>query len=126
MTKYSLLAIGKAGDLEISLDYDNKYKVYMNIDTKSMFIFFLVESDELQLIKSMISFLKDDGLVTWQGATRMKLGKFGDFVVELLRDEEFEDRMILLVSKSGKSSMSYELNKEELVQVCKSLLEDMT
>jgi hypothetical protein len=127
LNNFHVLAVGEAEDLEVSIDYDNKYKVYMNIDVGPMFVYFLTEiQEEDRLLKAIISYLKNDGEVVWKGATQMILGKFGDFKVELVNNDESVEHVILLIAnRNAKASMRYDLNKQVFMEACKNALADL-
>ena len=113
-----------SGNIEIKMmDNDSKNKVYMNIDTGDMFIYFLANGQEDRLLKSILSYIKDDGEVVWKGATQMTLGSFGAFRVELLKDD---DKLVLLIAGgNARASMRYDLDKQTFMEACKNALEDI-
>lgn len=124
--EFYMLASGKSGDIEISIDHDKKNKVYMNVDTKDLFMYFLLEVEEDKILKAIISYLKNDGEIVWKGSEHITLGKFGEFRVELINDIEFDDRAALVaINRSAKASMRYELNKQNFIEACKIALEDL-
>lgn len=121
--EFSVLATGIGGSVELSITH-NETGTYMDVDDGFIYFNFTLRDDEVHLLKAIISFAKEDDIKVSKSSQSMTIGKFGAFRVELLKDDEHTDCIILLIGRSS-INMIRHMNKDDFVAACEDALEEL-
>jgi hypothetical protein len=128
-SEVSLVAYGRNGDWEISVDQDpakGSSGWYAQIVGPRVSIY--AQIPDPGILIQVIDFLKPSARPDEPRADSLKIGSFANAVVELIRDTEFAGRFFLLVGNSGRSTIRFTISQSDvtiLVPAIRQVVEDL-
>lgn len=121
--EFVTLANGKGGKTEICIAR-NEQETHMSLDDGSFYINFMLRDDEVHLLQTIISFIKEDDKKVCKSSRSTTIGKFATFRVELVKDEERPDQTMILIGR-GSIGIMYHTSKSDIIAACESALENV-
>lgn len=110
----SLLANGTAGIWEIAVDESQTTPTqwFLQIESNVLYLYFQLTG--LDVVGKVDSYLQSKRKVRRTDNEGLKLGKFSDTLVKIIRDDEFEDRFFLIAGNSDSAVLRVAVSGKDM------------